>query len=216
MDPVLPPHIISDFQGMPLWLWLQDNGQRITPATMRTIISGQRLILSRMGQLPLLVVAQHDAGQHVNVMGLHLRGRNYNDIVSPADINPGSWDLYVLPDALAPLLAAAPAAAAGPVGAPAAAGPVGAPVAAGPVAAAGAGGAPAQPQDPEAAAFEESLQMAAAAAGGAAAASNDPIDVMNNDPINPPKKSKGGKRRRHLSKKKRRSSRTTKRKGNRR
>lgn len=187
MDPILPEHILLDFQGEPLWMWLANYGDRITPVTMRNIVEGQRLILVRRRKRPLLVVAQHDAGQHVNLMGLRLRGRNYNDVVSPAHIHEGVWDLYILPDALEQLLAG-PAPAAAAAAAPAAA---------------------AQPQDPEETVFEESLQMASAAgAGGAAAAyssPNDPTNIMNNDPINPPKKSKGGKRRRHLSKKKRHS-----------
>lgn len=123
MQAALPPNIddAAFLGGLPLWLWLQDNGQRITPVTMRNIVQGQRLILSRIGREPLLVTAEHDAGEHVEVMGLHLRGVGYNDVVLPDDIHEGVWDLYILPNQIAALMGQvpAPAAPAVPVPAPA-------------------------------------------------------------------------------------------------
>ena len=179
MQVSLPPdiHNAAFLGGRPLWVWLQDNGQRVTPQTMRDIVEGQHLILSRLGRVPLLVTAQHDAGGHVEIMGLHLMGNGYNNVVAPGNISEGAWNLYILPNQIADLIVQAPAAEDPPV----------------------------VFNDPEEAAFEASLQAAAPAA--VAALINDPVNNMNNDPINPPPKGgrrktkrksrKSSRRRRH-------------------
>lgn len=106
MQSVLPPNIndAAFLGGRPLWLWLDENGQRITPQTMRNILEGQQFILSRWGHAPLLVTAEHDATEHVDIMGLRLTGVNYNNIVTPANISQGVWDLYILPNQIAGLI----------------------------------------------------------------------------------------------------------------
>ncbi len=111
MQAALPPNInnAAFLGGLPLWLWLQDNGQRVTPQTMRNIVEGQHLILSRLGREPLLVTAEHDAGVHVEILGLHLTGRGYNDVVAPGNISEGVWDLYILPNQMADLIVQVPA-----------------------------------------------------------------------------------------------------------
>lgn len=113
MQAALPPNMNEQpFLGpYPFWAWLQDHGQRITPQTMRNITAGQHLILGRAGHMPLLVTAQHDAGPQVELVGLHLRGVGYNNIVNPGNIHQGVWDLYEMPNQVAELIVQAPAAA---------------------------------------------------------------------------------------------------------
>ncbi len=115
MEPIIPPlipdNILMNFNGMPLYAWLElpeNRHLRIEYSllrginTMKNIFRGQRLILSQSGYRPLLVVAQNNFAEDGY---LHLRGGDgyNNEHVVPGNIHNG-WNLYTMPDALAPLL----------------------------------------------------------------------------------------------------------------